>query len=558
MESKKESIKGRIGQRRIIKDIKEVFDNPQPNITYWSDETNMNIGHTTIIPSYGPYKDMLIHVKIILPSDYPQEPPAAYIEGNFPFDHRHHEHVHGGGSICCDLTSNFKFFFSSKERSGWSSACSLLSLLMQLSTFFSDIEFIEKSLSQEKIEQLRLNIASYKCDTCGHSTEKPVPEFIKIIDSKIEPTGKEGAVDNSDSPDESKINSKEDNSKIDIRSELLSRLICGTQKLSLLDDPTMIIGYPINIKRDRHSRIYSNLVLEYMSYDAFIANISLDAKLDYFDLELTSPMGQKYNYWMPIFINNEHFRKSLQLIKNSLSIIKFGTVSGSIETDFKPEHALDILCCLINKTVVSMLNGTMYESTNAIIAYTHLLRLLLAFAKLYPVIQNLIEGKIRNFIQSNKYRNKKVVADIGEFIIICFLSRAYKFTNIKEVLIREYYARQIYWMNKVSIYPSRLTEDKLQLAFDACKISNQLLVFAIESAKAFITDSMCDILDSRYGFAHDGLVTFFQNRIKEIKTKVVTYQFLAKIVGMPIDSNASMLAFLKSSEQLSKLQNYTR
>ena len=132
-------------------------------------------------------QNAIIHIRNILPPSYPLEPPAAYIVDGFPFDHKFHEHVHDGGSICCDLTSNFKWFFSSEERSGWSTACSLKSLLMQLTTFFTEPDLPSHLMPSEKdVEIMMKNVQNFRCTGCTHTTANPYPPIMVSLDTAVE------------------------------------------------------------------------------------------------------------------------------------------------------------------------------------------------------------------------------------------------------------------------------------------------------------------------------------------------------------------------------------
>ena len=157
--------------KRILRYLADLSRNPIEYVSFESNDENMFEGHATITVQEGIYAGISIHVRIVFPPDYPMEPPAAFIANGFPMTHRHHEHVHSGGSICCDLTSNFKSFFRQQERSGWSSACSLSSLLMQLGTFFSDPDLPPREQpSEDEIHLLRLATASFVCPTCSDVT----------------------------------------------------------------------------------------------------------------------------------------------------------------------------------------------------------------------------------------------------------------------------------------------------------------------------------------------------------------------------------------------------
>jgi hypothetical protein len=68
------------------------------------------------------------------------------------------------------------------------------------------------------------------------------------------------------------------------------------------------------------------------------------------------------------------------------------------------------------------------------------------------------------------------------------LSTKYQFEQIKEFVYEEYFARQIYWIQKNEAIPNLLdikTTDLLEI-FKAAKVSNHLLVFNLEMAQTFI------------------------------------------------------------------------
>ena len=78
--------------------------------------------------------------------------------------------------------------------------------------------------------------------------------------------------------------------------------------------------------------------------------------------------------------------------------------------------------------------------------------------------------------------------DIGEFLIQIALSTKYQFNQIKKFVYEEYFARQIYWIQRNDAVGNLLeiqTKD-LNEIFKAAKVSNHLLVFNLEMAQTFI------------------------------------------------------------------------
>lgn len=133
------------------------------------------------------------------------------------------------------------------------------------------------------------------------------------------------------------------------------------------------------MQRDRFDRMWPALVLENISYEAYVQKIQMAGieKLDNFTSKiLYSANGEQFNYWIPIYVNETHFQRALEHIKNAISVIRRG-IQGTRDNDFRPEMIIEVLPCLMNKTTVHIMNGTLFHSTAAIQAYCNFLRLYL-------------------------------------------------------------------------------------------------------------------------------------------------------------------------------------
>ena len=159
-----------------------------------------------------------------------------------------------------------------------------------------------------------------------------------------------------------------------------------------------------------------------------------------------SPNGDSYNYWIPCYLNDDHFNRGFQLITNSISVIRNG-ISGSERNDFYPSMVLAVLPSLINKTIVFILNGTIYHSLAAIQAYCHLLRLYYKLIQHFPALKAQIVSDVEKFKFSVGNRHKRFFPDLGEFIINLFLSGT-SYSEIKRSLLTEFMCRQIFWIEK--------------------------------------------------------------------------------------------------------------
>ncbi len=86
---------------------------------------------------------------------------------------------------------------------------------------------------------------------------------------------------------------------------------------------------------------------------------------------------------MPIYISEEHYKKNLTVINNSLTVLKYGP-SGIKKYDFYPEIILDVMPTILNMLTVNLLDGKIHQSVAAIEAYCHIIRLMIRFIAQYP------------------------------------------------------------------------------------------------------------------------------------------------------------------------------
>ena len=230
-------------------------------------------------------------------------------------------------------------------------------------------------------------VKHFRCATCGHRFAQPNPAILDYKDTEEGKEPKDPSVLVSQA--EQEIIEREHES-LKARCALIEKLTCGVTKQNFLEDP-ICLGYPLLINRDKYGRMWSQIVLELISYDAYVAQIqkSGNQKLDFYEKAMfRSVTGRNYNHWLPIYINQSHFEQGRTLIQNSISIIHKGTALGNIEYDFQPLMALSVLTTLMNKSSVQLFNGELFESQHAIEAYCHFLRLLMHFIEIYPELGN--------------------------------------------------------------------------------------------------------------------------------------------------------------------------
>ena len=154
--------------------------------------------------------------------------------------------------------------------------------------------------------------------------------------------------------------------------------------------------------------------------------------------------NQYYNNWLPIYVNEDHYKKNLDTIKNAIKAIKN-------EAQFQPEQIFDIFPIILNKMIIGIFNGKSIISTSYITSYFHYVLLFKRLCKEYKDEYDFYVNKKLNLITMNDYEvNKKIVPDIGDFFMLIFLSNkdmtSPQMKRIKSVLIEEFLIRQVYWM----------------------------------------------------------------------------------------------------------------
>ncbi|CAF1278267.1 unnamed protein product [Rotaria sordida] len=427
--------------KRIIRDLKDLDNVPIPGLgVCCPDESNPFLLHCNVLINDGPYHGIMIHLVLHIPEDYPLTGPAGNIAPGLEFDSRYHAHIHEDHSPGYTLST----------------------ALLQIVTFFADPD-LRFTPSSSSIDRLWNMVKNFTCETCGHSYAKPNPVIVDYTET----------TSNKQQAEEERLKSER---------ELIEKLTCGVTKQNVIED-NICLGYPILFKRNNYNRLSPEIILELISYDAYVAEIQKSGgdKLDFYEnFKFRSVTGADYNYWLPLYINPKHFQQGQMIIQNSISVIYNGNAQGVEKYDFVPHMALDVLTNLMNKSAVRLFNGELFESKRAIEAYCHLLRLLMHFIDIYPELEDFITGL--------SYRNKKVVPDMGEFLIKIALSKKYTFDDVKTCVYEECFARQIYWIQRDTAIRNLLdikVED-LPAIFQSRKVSYHIWVFNQEMTQTFI------------------------------------------------------------------------
>ena len=554
--------------KRIYKDLDEINRNPLFGASLCMPNQNDPLTlRANLFILDGPYKDLLIHLIIHLPRDYPITGPAANIAPGLNFGHKYHEHLYddleNGNQICADLLTNFRGMYDGSKlaKSGWTPAYTLSSVLMQLQVFFADPDYPKHLLpTQEDVEALRKHVREFKSTfqlTDGqevtHSFDSPYPPISSMTISQKSTEQISKKKDTSDAQ-EARRNAEE-------------WLYCAISKCNYFDESNPILGYPLDIRQDQFGRYWPTPVVEMISYEAYILKVTSDPyKLENYEgVRFKSSFGELYNFWIPVYITEEHYKRAYRHILNAISVVRKG-FRGFEANDFQPQMVLEVIPVILNKMLVQILQGKLHQSMAAINAYCHFYRLLIRLLVEFPELQQKIDDSVDAMLKGEANRHKSVLGDMGEFLIKLALSKyGIQNASINEVLLEECLAREVLWVLKAEprILSQNLKPQNFCKTFmNHVRVSHQLRVVAVETVKLVINASTLSEADNQFGLLPKKTMDLYQKKLAWIRdTVAVNGNWEVFVSSFKVDrlirSDEDMAMMLMKAFETSKRQGYT-
>ena len=523
-----------ISLKRINKDIQEITKNPIEGIGIIQYENDFMKYIINIQLMNGIYKGFCLQLLLTFSETYPTNPPKILLFPGQNFDQNFHHHVftdfNGFYKFCFDLLEN-DFMKTDEEHTGWNPSYTMSSLLIQVQNFLCEPD-LHTLPSQEKIQNFISNMKNYKrefIDCNGniiiHTWDSPYPKMFfneeKKINEKedVKDLDKENNKNKEINEEEQKrIKEEEMKKKEELRlNEIKENLTCFMLKLNYIDDPEILLGYPIVQSKGlgRVFRIELFPIPELLTYDGYMAQIGKkDEKLDfYFDISFKSANNEFYNYWVPIYIDKNHFEKNKITILNSFSIIKYGAI-GLKEYDFKVEHIFEVVPIILNKMIIGIFTKKSSLSEAFIKCYFQYILLFKKLTEIYKKEFNEYVNKIIKQIENNYYHiNKNIIPDIGNFLVLLLFSDIPINNKIWNSLFEDFITRQMYW-----IFHGPDNEQNIKNYLFECIIPSDINIYIdkiikeerkIENLEPFL--NLCNIYK-----IEDELINIFKNDKKII------------------------------------------
>ena len=446
-----------LAKMRINKDMKEIINNPLEGIGIAPIDESLMRYVINMRLMAGPYEGYCVQLLLIFSDNYPTKPPKILIYPNQAIGGNYHHHIFIGGGyfgnedysrykkFCFDLLDN-DFMPTNEAKTGWNPSYSISSLLLQVQNFIADPDMGGHVPSKQLIQNLFDSMNTYTNtfnikDENGktiqkiHTWKNPYPEM--YFKQKKKEKEKE---------DDIKENDEENNLE-----QIKENLTCFMLKVNYIDDPEILLGYPIvrnqiNIGRKNRLELYP--IPELLTYDGFEAQKSLQQQMvqQYFGNinQFKSANNEYYNSWLPIYINKDHYEKNKERILNSIAEI-------SSNTEFKAEQILQVFPIILNSMIIGMSKGKTSLSSSFIKCYFHYILLFKKMCQEYEIEYSIYLNDIFSKIKENKYIvNKNIIPDIGNFFMVLLFNRPDinkdTFNKIYNSLFEDFIIRQMFWM----------------------------------------------------------------------------------------------------------------
>ena len=458
-----------IAIKRVTNDMKELNKCPLEGIGIAQIDNDPLKFVVNIELMSGPYIGYKVQLLMTMSENYPINPPKLLIYPNQMIGEHYHHHIfrthherENYYRFCINLLENEFNMDTNEEHTGWNPAYTISSILLQVQNFISDPD-MHRVPSKTEIDTLMKSMDNYQRPFYDgekqviHTWKNPFPKmyYSNEKDKKKMDIDEEEEVIG----DKNEIKEEKEKMKVEVidrKKEIIKEnLTCYFFRENFIDNPEILLGYPIVQSKSVYGKDKIELypIPQLLTYEAFQMQTSnpqtnnnnlLYGSLSAFEPKIKAANNQYFNNWLPIYVNEAHYLKNLETIKNAIKTIKN-------ETQFTPEQIFDILPIILNKMIIGIFSGKSIISTSYITCYFHYVLLFKRLCREYQEEFNTYVDKRLNLITMNDYEvNKKIVPDIGDFFMLVFLSNkdmsSPEMKKIKTVLVEEFLIRQIYWI----------------------------------------------------------------------------------------------------------------
>ena len=494
--------------------------------------------HGNLRPPDGPYAGTVFHILLYFPTNYPREPPTCFLCSKLC-----HPNVFRNGHefwVCLDM---LKFWTTSEPYKGWTSAYTLTSILLQLQSFFF-ADRVEQDYGGDAqgvcrmpqcIQHAILRARAFTCeieDVDGnhvvHTHDNPWPPFTEPMQNQnemgvLERPFKRARLLLDEQPAWKTLehfpnavfthifgflnpqdlfrarNVCRQWRRVIITYALFERsqLSCYYSK-KRVDDPNCILGVGVKVQYTTDTKRLRVMGLKEASSPLDL--LSLDA---FSNQHVRAGVWAKegFEHFLPLILTKNHAQRSVLPMERSIySIMKdlppplYAILLGN-GSFFQPYMVLELLSTLMNTMVVELMKQVpaggqsiqRHASEKALEGYCAFCHALLFFAQKYPIIQDMANRQVDEFVASSEKRHKTNTPNLGTFLVALNLSDK-NWSDVRLPFLLETLDRNVLWVIKA--YPC--LDDlhchlgyRMSKTFDASLTSLRLLMFQVHFLTCF-------------------------------------------------------------------------
>lgn len=251
--------------------------------------------------------------------------------------------------------------------------------------------------------------------------------------------------------------------------KVLERLRCSHTKKTFFED-VIGVGIDFTVNPMTKKVDYISTSQDLLSASAFTCSKNR-----------TDVFGNQFKLFLPLYFSEEHFQRSLHLIKNTIVQL----CPDKKTTKFHSLMILDVLPKIINTFVVLVSDEGLAASRRSFHGIIRIHRLFLALAHEYPSIKSTAFSRLNNFIVREECRVKSSCPSIGNFLPLLMIvdQKKIQWTDISSTCLSELQDRRVLWVCKAHPHLENLNDsspdERLKLTLSASSVGIHLTMLIV-------------------------------------------------------------------------------
>jgi ubiquitin-protein ligase len=484
--------------QRLLRDIKDLKENPYPNIAYTPYENDFRQGCLVLCPNGG---DPL-HLTLNFPADYPLTVPRVTLDSFFMHPNTF------GTYICADILKN---------RDAYTPAYDLKGIAIQLLSFFAS-DILEQDYGgaprdlrhwRNMNAQVPQGLRNKFCEMCGLTPTTTVDDLAhKFHKARIGSDHAAAVPVTRPSPGQD----DGEEAPTDIHS-MPDEVLCAfcdnleTEEMLVFARAWNRIGTSngvvtrFNLVRKRELQCFilkTDTTKSKLGFGIDVAingrQGTLSSEFELLSLQAFTELGIRksvhglgFIYWLPVALTRKHYNSVKDEVVPRLNAIRIAArLDGVRPVDTIFHFMNDIVVKLSADTESTDRSSLGKASEKAIDSYYSLFHLLLCLAVDDPSIVRTINQKIQGVL--NGSTSKQDIPNLGYLLIWMLISDADMTEDVMKAIIREAITRNVVWMLEPIPRGKGMTElaymeadtvsnYRLEKTYEAGRTSYRLLMF---------------------------------------------------------------------------------